>query len=614
MRAALHVEHQRAAAAEPEAGLPRRHPGHLHLHPARLRHLHHQVGEQLPVGPHPPRRADAAHAPSHAAQPGRVGGRLRAAVGEVEPQLPLLARRQHAPQPGLELPARLAHQCVDLAAVVAELPPAGHPRQDLHVRQVRHPGREHGRRLPHQAPLRERAHVARVDAAAPERLDEGRAVPQVVVAHQVEVGRDQRAQVLAEGDVQRRAVVQRPNAHGEHVAGGLRRLVGKAVHQVGVQLARGELPRAGRGDAQQVGDAGAVHGEKGVEHRRHQDGAARVCLEHRVHVRGVGLQRLPAARRLVHPPQRVAQRAVPARRLAVLLGQLSQQVLRGQVSAGAGDLALEHLGHGEVLEQRHDVRERLVERQHVRVAGLQQQPVHAVQQRVGHLVRDDAVRQAGEHDAAGQHAPRLRGDAREVPEENRLARGAVVRVGGAQRVRVQPKPPDMALPPRFRVVRRPERYAAQRPLEVADGGHGHRVHHLLVELRISLRGLQSVPRQQVGVLQVDGLVEAAAGGVEVHHLHVLAHRPGAQFLPGYLECQAVQHRRLHPRVQAGVERVHAQPPVLRTRGNGAGHRAGSRGLGGFTHAGSPGFARRNWWREGTEGRIGLGQDGATRAR
>jgi len=47
------------------------------------------------------------------------------------------------------------------------------------------------------------------------------------------VGGDDRAQVLAEREVDVRAVVQRPDAHREHVLRGLGRLVRHPVDEVG---------------------------------------------------------------------------------------------------------------------------------------------------------------------------------------------------------------------------------------------------------------------------------------------------------------------------------------------------------------------------------------------
>ncbi len=64
------------------------------------------------------------------------------------------------------------------------------------------------------------------------------------------------------------------------------------------------------------------------------------------------------------------------------------------------DLALEHRRVGEVLEERDDVGERLVEGVHVGVGRLVEARMHAVEQRVRGLVRDDVVRQAGEDERA----------------------------------------------------------------------------------------------------------------------------------------------------------------------------------------------------------------------
>ena len=56
---------------------------------------------------------------------------------------------------------------------------------------------------------------SRIDAPGAERLDDGDAVVAVVLGHEVEVGGDQRPQVVAEGDVDRRAVVDGADAHQE---------------------------------------------------------------------------------------------------------------------------------------------------------------------------------------------------------------------------------------------------------------------------------------------------------------------------------------------------------------------------------------------------------------
>ena len=109
----------------------------------------------------------------------------------------------------------------------------------------------------------------------------------------------------------------------------------------------------------------------------------------------VGLARLPVAVRS-GAPKRVAQRRAPPGRPAELLRELAEQVLAVQIAARARDLVSQHARIGEVLEQRDDVGERLVEGGHVGVARLVEARMHAVEQRVRGFVRDDVVRQAGE--------------------------------------------------------------------------------------------------------------------------------------------------------------------------------------------------------------------------
>jgi imidazolonepropionase-like amidohydrolase len=141
---------------------------------------------------------------------------------------------------------------------------------------------------------------------------------------------------------------------------------------------------------------------------------------------------------------RGAQGAAAPARLPELLGQLSQQVLAGQVAAGAGDLVAQHAGIGKVLKERDQVGERLVKRQHVGVHGLVEAGVHAVQQRVRDLVGDDVMRKAGEHQGARRVAGVFDAD-RKVAEQERLLFRAVVRVAVAQGVRVDAQPPHELL-------------------------------------------------------------------------------------------------------------------------------------------------------------------------
>ena len=91
---------------------------------------------------------------------------------------------------------------------------------------------------------------------------------------------------------------------------------------------------------------------------------------------------------------------------AELLRQLAEQVLAGEIAARARDLVAQHARIGEVLEQRDDVGERLVEGQHVAIDRLVEARMHAVEQRVRRLMRDDVVRQAGEDQRARRVAAR----------------------------------------------------------------------------------------------------------------------------------------------------------------------------------------------------------------
>src|SRR3954471_9626336 len=101
-----------------------------------------------------------------------------------------------------------------------------------------------------------------------------------------------------------------------------------------------------------------------------------------------------------------------------------------------------------MLEQSYDVRERLVESQHV-VVGLFLKPgMESIKQSMGGLVSDDVMRKAREDRArASPERRRI-----EVAEQQPLAVWAVVGVPLTQRVGIDTKPPDIAT-----VRRRPER-------------------------------------------------------------------------------------------------------------------------------------------------------------
>ncbi len=230
----------------------------------------------------------------------------------------------------------------------------------------------------------------------------------------------------------------------------------------------------------------------------------------------------------------------------------------------------------------HEIGERLVEGRHVGVAVVLEEAVQAVEQGVRRLVRDHVLRQAGEDQPPRQVLARVGEAGREVAEEQRLLLRAVVGVGLAKGVGIDPQPidrpddglaglgvaADLAVSVAHEEGRR-QRLAAQRPFEVPDRGHRHRVDHLLVELRVAFGRGQPVLRQQVRPVQVHRRVEAPARRVVVDDLEVLADRPRLEILPGHAEHRLVDQRRVELRGQARVERVGPQTPVRRRRMHGA---------------------------------------------
>ena len=152
----------------------------------------------------------------------------------------------------------------------------------------------------------------------------------------------------------------------------------------------------------------------------------------------IGLDRLPLALRVLLT-EIVAQRVAAAGRARELLRELAQHAFAREVAAGARDLVAQHARIGEVLEQRDDVGERLVEGEHILIHRLVEARVHAVEQRVRGLVRDDVVRQASEYGRAGR-VPAVFRRGLEIAEQQRLLLRAVIGVLLAQRVRIDAQP------------------------------------------------------------------------------------------------------------------------------------------------------------------------------
>src|ERR1700739_1098575 len=131
---------------------------------------------------------------------------------------------------------------------------------------------------------------------------------------------EQRAQKIAEGDVDRWTVIKRPGADGEELLRGAGRLHGEAVGQRRRQVGFLDAAAAGAEDAEQVEGPATIDGEKSVECGGDQDRAALMRLR-------LGRDLLGAFRRYPRR-QRAAQAALPASRLTKLRRQRDQRILR----------------------------------------------------------------------------------------------------------------------------------------------------------------------------------------------------------------------------------------------------------------------------------------------
>ena len=209
-----------------------------------------------------------------------------------------------------------------------------------------------------------------------------------------------------------------------------------------------------------------------------------------------------------------------------------------------------------MLEQSHDVGERLVEGLDVTVRRLVEARVNAVEKGMRGLVRDDVVRETREDDRPRCVVLVLRGDW-EVAEKERLLGGRVVGIAVTKRVRVDAQPSHelpvvLAFRPPHAPIS-PERLAAKGTLKVLDRGHRDRVDHLLVKLGIRLGRRMPVSRKKVRIVEVDRIVEDAARRVDVDDLDVFPDRAGLELFPGDCDRDLVERRRRNARREARVE-------------------------------------------------------------
>ncbi len=249
--------------------------------------------------------------------------------------------------------------------------------------------------LPSQRVDRQGVQVIRVDTAAPEGFHECDAVAVGVIGDQVEVRRDDAPEVFPKGDVESGNVVQGANAHPQDVACHLRRFGGEPSSEIRVDRSWPQHASAVRVDAIEVRGAALVDEKERIEEGCDEQRATAMWL----HLRCVGFR----VRCLTRPvalsidrPDRIAECPAPPGCVTELGCQAGENRLTLQVAAAAPDLVLQNLPEGEVLHQRDDIRKALVERQHIRIGRLRKAVVHAIENRVRRLMRDDIVGEATE--------------------------------------------------------------------------------------------------------------------------------------------------------------------------------------------------------------------------
>ena len=154
-----------------------------------------------------------------------------------------------------------------------------------------------------------------------------------------------------------------------------------------------------------------------------------------------------------------------------------------------------------MLEHADEVRERLVECQHVNLCGNCEFCAHAVEQRVRQFVDDDIMREARIH-ALALHETVSRFFSREPTEIERPLDFVVVRVALLVRAGMQDQCPWIDISVALVAIEAPNGIPAEGCLESRVDGAAHRVNHLILELAIGTRRCVALRQQNPGVIEV----------------------------------------------------------------------------------------------------------------
>jgi hypothetical protein len=157
----------------------------------------------------------------------------------------------------------------------------------------------------------------------------------------------------------------------------------------------------------------------------------------------------------------------------------------------------------------------LMECQHVAVGRLLIAGVQPVEQGMCRFMGDDVVGDRTEYARSRQRRSDVGFLRIEIAEQQSQAIPAVIGILLGQRVRIDAQALHILGTQQLSVgladdVLGPQGAPTERMLEASDGSHRHRIDHLLMELGIGLGRLETVLRQKVRMVEVDGSVAAPA--------------------------------------------------------------------------------------------------------
>jgi hypothetical protein len=154
------------------------------------------------------------------------------------------------------------------------------------------------------------------------------------------------------------------------------------------------------------------------------------------------------------------------------------------------DLMFQDIRQREMLKDCDKIRERFVKGQGIHICRLDHAAMNAIENRMRHFMCDHIVGQTRKDYPSRKSFTTVGILGIKIPEQQRLLVRTVIRICLSYGVRVNPQPRNVlfAILVGFagRAARRPLHTSAECLLEVANGRHGHRVNHLLMELRVPL--------------------------------------------------------------------------------------------------------------------------------